>query len=308
MSAPIHIPSAINSSLQRVLPYCAEQLKEWLAKSQNAAPLRDISYALGTPPDFSKPELCLFYMLRYYSAYITEYYYIYHTILKHLPSSIDVTCIGHGSLLDAVSLSIACDEEAKTYHYHGYDITNWAFTLMNQILQLPGSSFTPHITDACSENIFTGNEDCIIFAKSISHFSNSQLSQLGYAMNLTTWNKQKLFVVSSNRTQEHTYSQDAEKIRFFCSLSRTHNIPQNPFYSFSGQNTALSITKEFLWNFFYGLDIPRDPLSFTADIFSYCNSFRSNHKHCDNSCTNTHFRPLLKLMHLNFEIFELTRK
>ena len=138
---------------------------------------KDLTYEGGNRPDYKSALVQQYYMLRYFPAYLAEYYLMYKHMLQErfLGESLKVISIGSGCGIDCWGLYFAiCDSggDPKRVNYTGIDIVKWKY---QEILHIDNSYFiNKDITEwtKLDENDY----NVIVFPKSIGEFSDKDFN------------------------------------------------------------------------------------------------------------------------------------
>lgn len=113
------LESVLSRALQKLnhqLDRCGDRLcrvKSWYRKD----------FAL----EYSDPLIRSVYILRYFPAYLAEYYIACRRILKTglIGEPVRMASFGCGCAPDAIAMLLACREEQKNFHYIGIDSVRW---------------------------------------------------------------------------------------------------------------------------------------------------------------------------------------
>jgi hypothetical protein len=118
--------------------------------------LREVTFTSDHSPDYSSRIQQQLYMLRYFPAYLAEYYFIYGELLDagFLPLPLRVLSIGCGCGVDYYGLHLAARDRgimpAASMQYHGLDRVAWNYqtTLKNPAVCYctinPGKGYIRH--------------------------------------------------------------------------------------------------------------------------------------------------------------------
>ena len=157
----------ISIFIDRYLSYTFEQFKEDLTQANALCLLRDFTYRNGVVPDYNLRLMRNYYLLRYFYAYFSEYYWIYSLIFtqRRLSCPYSVLSIGCGAGIDFLSLRALRDNNIQ---YLGVDIVDWGR------IHPPAQFVRRNIADIspCVQN-----KNIIFFPKSLSEFSDSDFSR-----------------------------------------------------------------------------------------------------------------------------------
>jgi len=180
-----------------------EDFRISLAEIGRCCSLKDITYLGGNIPDYSKPEIQQLYLLKYFPAYLIEYYDIYNEIIKleFLSTPFHILSIGTGCGIDYWGLEFALRNyemnSADYAYYTGIDKVNWRYR--EKFENKDCSYINQDITRW--EKLDRDNYDIIIFPKSIGEFSQRDFQKLLSIMKHSNFKSPKMIIASSIREQ-----------------------------------------------------------------------------------------------------------
>lgn len=197
---------SINEFLDSIL----DDFTEYVNSGEKLCVLKDTHFDGGRIPDYTDFHIQQLYLLRYAYAYAFEYKTMYKELLQRLDfyNNIKVTSIGCGSLIDYWSLSRVFGENC-TICYRGIDAVDWIYKFPKREFDDVTCSIG-NVLDFFRDSD-TFSSDVYIFPKSISEFSNEEVSALANCFTQTNIFKESVHFMFSLRTDDQSRRFDIEK-------------------------------------------------------------------------------------------------
>ncbi|MEN6350506.1 MAG: hypothetical protein ABFD08_14060 [Syntrophomonas sp.] len=170
--------------------------------------LDDVRYDRGNIPDYNNTAIRQLYILRYFPAYLVEYYDIYLTLLQEQEIEyLHVLSLGCGCGIDYYGLILACDEsnQQPDVIYTGVDAVDWPYRDC-----MRGEEFEFIKVDLGEWEQFDWPlYNVILFPKSIGEFTIKGFKNLKRTVARSEFNENRIFVVASLRAE----NKEADKKR-----------------------------------------------------------------------------------------------
>lgn len=259
-------------------------------------------------PDYTDPFIQAFYILRYFPAYLVEYYDIYKELLD-IPKFTDpfhVISIGCGCGLDYYGLELALRDNdrsaADSVCYTGIDIVEWGYT--NDFDNDDYEIMVQNILDFNRIGEIDENVDVIVFPKSIGEFSDGDFNRLLRLFRNSNFNEDELVIISSIRKQ-HT-GIDTQRMTSLLNLMESkHNyVCRSPKDEYTYYRNPVGLRTHF-YDFVY----PQTVLDFLIDLQNKCPNMLENDEYCEDDCEDNLKKkwPILKTDHIRYQLFRLAR-
>lgn len=197
--------------------YLDEVLADFIAYldgSHELCDLKSVNFDQGRVPNYEDIHIQQYYLLRYAYAYAFEYKRMYETLFeRYTPrSSIDVTSIGCGTMIDYWSLVRVLKQDAHpnvAVNYTGIDQIDWNY-------QIPGRKKDTVIF--CHNNVIDEfsqydvlESDVYFFPKSISEFSDDDYKKLCKIFRKTPIVEDQLHILISVRSDQGSMNRDLQR-------------------------------------------------------------------------------------------------
>lgn len=264
--------------------------------------LRKFNYTGHNLPDYTLPLVQQYYMLRYFPAYLAEYYLIYDQLLEFdfLDEPPNVLSIGAGCGLDFWGLHFAAKKYGRQVRYTGIDVVKW-----EQWDSLESDSAWMIAKDIATWTEFDEPDyNVVIFPKSIGEFSTSLFEHIKNVFNSTAFTKDKICLICSLRDKR-----SATDVGRFAALAKTiedvHGYtciePHNQYYYYD-ENVYIGKECE-------GFDYPDDVRAEVTTTLSKCLQFAANGSDsCSPDCSDMNRFPILKTTYMKWQILRFERK
>lgn len=145
--------------------------------------LCEVSFHRGTPNYASVVQQQL-YLLRYFSAYLFEYFEAFNVLNDQIDEHINIVSFGCGSGIDGA----AAECVFPTCSYRGVDITQWDYWFPNGDYEIESAS-----------DFIPTNENVFVFPKSLNEFPPYVVERL--AVNLPRTSAQNICIINSKRNR-----------------------------------------------------------------------------------------------------------
>ena len=170
---PGSLPSPMQSFLDNFLHSAFRCFRHHQNGKQRLCELRDLDFQAGHSPDYSNPWVQSLYLMRYFYAYFTDYYYLYRKIIPWLSNATPkVISIGCGCGVDGAALCFA-SSPIGNFQYNGYDIVNWDLDVRS-FLPLYSAQINLYKADITTTTFPKSN--VLMFPKSLSDIDNDIFS------------------------------------------------------------------------------------------------------------------------------------
>ncbi|EPR43493.1 hypothetical protein dsx2_2344 [Desulfovibrio sp. X2] len=279
-------------------------------ESDGLCELKKFSFAGGASPDYGNHLVRMYYMLKYFPAYLAEYYLMYQKLLNFnfLPhNDLDILSIGCGCGIDYWGYHFIAKEQINdfktTTSYTGYDINTWEYTdsLRNEKFRIINDDI------AKLDNLNSGDYDynVIVFPKSISDLHPEVFGKLVKAIESTNFERKRIAVVCSLMQDEQALNYDWSRLKkIITTIMARHNYScEDDLEKYITATNPDEGLVRVVNGFDYTLDI-ENTINSTLNL---CPNFIENGKSCKNDCTAMNRWPILKQRYVNFAVRRLTR-
>jgi hypothetical protein len=164
--------------ISRKINYIFKDFKKNLEEIGTFCELKDLRFDSNHTPDYDKIIIQRLYLLRYFPAYLVEYYLMFQDMFKKkfLGKDLNIISIGAGCGIDYWGCKFASDElvEKINIRYTGMDIIDWKYwdSLGNEECYFLERDINQ--MDALDEEEY----NVIVFPKSIGELSNETFTNL----------------------------------------------------------------------------------------------------------------------------------
>lgn len=268
--------------------------------------LKDVTYLGGNIPDYSKPEIQQLYLLKYFPAYLIEYYNIYSKIIKldFLSTPFNILSIGTGCGVDYCGLEFALrDSEmnsADYAYYTGIDRITWNYR------EYFGNKDCLYLDKDITEwnKLDKNNYSIIMFPKSIGELNGNDFQKILDIFNNSKFQCNKMIIASSVRelSDEIDVHRLSNLIDIFIKEHGYTCLDKKATYTHFKEDVGL---RKIFSDFVY----PQDILDFLANLLEQCEGYRLNEQNsCEAECESILNRwPILKTGHIKFQIKRLEK-
>ena len=281
-----------------------DDFRESLACYNCYCELKNLRFNSNNIPDYSKPILQQFYLLRYFPAYLVEYYDIYNTIRdeKFISTPYDVLSIGAGCGLDYFGLNYALQGEGLSVsdyvYYTGIDQIDWGY---RDTLDNTDCHFINR--DINELSCLDADYNIIIFPKSIGEFTKAGFTRLEKIFRVSDFRTDRLVLISSLR--ELNANTDVNRLTSIATiLEEIHGfkcLDDKKAYTHYRENAGL---RTYFSDFIY----PDEILSYIKSLSFRCPVRMGNGGvSCENECLAMNRSPILRTSHIKYQILKLQR-
>lgn len=260
--------------------------------------LKNNRYDNRSCPDYNVLNEQLFYLLRYFPAYLCEYKYLYSKIIRTKDlDSYNVLSIGCGSAIDYYGLYLATGKEIDSICYKGIDLVDWKYRK-----SLGNGSFSC-INQNVSELDFSQNTtfNILFFPKSLSEIAESDFKIFLRSIEQGVFSSNIVYFVSS--TMDSGFIHDQRKYE----LVRDAFI-KNGFRCENYKTTQEIKDKRAFVYLDPEFEYPDPIKKYMLELNEKCPTYSSTGKNCDNTCKSQLARfPILKTTHMSYQINKLER-
>jgi hypothetical protein len=170
-------------------------LKKEIRNKGNCCEL-DMFYENGAIPDYSSEMSRAYYMLRYFPAFLAEYYFYIKTSIEigRFPQEIYVVSFGAGMIPDYYSIKLAIRHTGRVVslaNYTGVDKVDWK-------VKKQDSNFKYIIQDISKIVNIDSETNFIIFPKTVCEFDEATKENIIRLFRETEWKKDKLIILNSS--------------------------------------------------------------------------------------------------------------
>lgn len=257
-------------------------------------------------PDYSKLLVQQLYLLRYFPAYMAEYYLLYKQLLKYrfLQSPLNVFSLGAGCGVDYWGLAYAAQDVNDNYlqglRYTGLDAIEWEYedNLKRKECRIIKKSIQEW--DKLDENKY----NIIMFPKSIGEFDNVTFTHVKDIFRATNFTQDRICCICSLR--DTRANNDATRFNELASIICTQHgyvcIDDSNKYTFWEKPAGI---RTLCSSFIYPDDI-KDKLN---AIYTECPTYKRNGKTCHNDCSGRHMNsfPVLNSKYMKWQILRFER-
>lgn len=261
--------------------------------------LKTIRFDNANSPDYTKEEIQQLYLLRYYPAYLCEYYYLYKQVVATRKlNKLSILSIGCGCCVDYHGAYLAKERDFKDISYCGVDIIDWDYKE-----SLGNPNFKIIITSIRDFEIPEVNDyNIIIFPKSISEFDNESFDSFLDIMSKSEFAQNDIFIISSSMNIGFQHDESRYKRVLEVLIAKGfENETYNP--------TKEIKNKGWLGFLVSGFNYPDEIKSFIESLASKCQKFIANNKNCEPNCQEQlNKSPILNARNISFQINHLQKK
>jgi hypothetical protein len=265
---------------------------------------KDLTYKAGNVPDYSNPMVQQNYMLRYFPAYLVEYYAMYSKMLAlhFLPPRLNVLSIGCGSGVDLWGLYFAIESTGgnptEQIRYTGIDLIDWQY---RDCINIPNVRFLQQNITAWQQ-LDASDYNVIVFPKSIGEFPVDVFADICAMFRASRFDCDRICFLCS--LMDKGISGDSQRYQQIASIiEATHN-----YRSMDNANTHWHIPEShgLRWlctDFVY----PDDVKDGVDKLLNSCPTFVRNKTACKNDCTRLNRSPILNTSYIKYAVGRFER-
>lgn len=291
-----------------VMGEISEDFKISLEEEGNYCVLKSFRFNDDNIPDYSKKIIQQYYLLRYFPAYLAEYYEIYSDVIRtnFLGNEFNILSIGCGSAIDLYGVHYAVEDSNYDIEikYTGLDIIEWDYWY-----ECHEEAYFIHDDIG---NLYEFNEDMyniIIFPKSIGEFSESDFEKLKECIRNSRFiNDRIVFIASLRNTRIDLDMGRAEEV--------INIIADKGYEILDDINTYTHFNqKDNGWNYYINeivpnLKYPEEIKEFMIKFYKGCQGYiENNGECCERKCEEVFTRkPITTMSQVAYEIIRLEKK
>ncbi len=263
------------------------------------------SYEGGGQPDYSDRLIQQYYLLRFFPAYLAEYYLMYKNLKsqKFLGKDLNVLSIGCGCGLDLWGLYLAFRHQLKkkavAVRYTGVDIIDWRYwdtVALDEVYFANEDISTWKKLDEESYNI-------IVFPKSINEFSNESFDRICAAIANTKFTQGRVVAMCSLMVKGKEI--DSQRFRRIANLlQKDHDYEcmdeLDEYWMVKKDQGIRAICPEFVY--------PQEIYDEVIKLQTACPQYALNgHKSCEDGCSSLNRKPILRTTYINYKLLRFER-
>jgi len=265
---------------------------------------KGLTYEGGKLPKYSSPLVQQHYMLRFFPAYLAEYYLMYKNMLRQefLAEILKVLSIGCGCGIDFWGLYFALKDSGKNpgklINYTGVDIIAWQYQDNLGVEKV--WFFNQDITQWTKMD--ERDYNVIVLPKSIGEFSESAFEKVCNIFINTKFSEEKICGLCS--LMDKGKESDADRFLKIAKIMQD----RHGFTCLDKLDQYWTVTKEkgirgLCSNFVY----PDDILEKVKSSLNECPTFSKNEEPCKDNCGHLNRSPILKTSFINYNMLRFQR-
>ncbi|MFC1588032.1 hypothetical protein ACFL54_06970 [Planctomycetota bacterium] len=279
--------------------------KRRMKKHGKLCDCKTLTYEGGDIPDYENKILQPYYLLRYFPAYLAEYYLMYKKMLRSLflkNQQLKVLSIGCGSGIDLWGLYFAIKNKHlnpdEKIDYTGVDLVNWRYFDNMELEDV--YFYQKNIADW--EEMDEDNYNVIVFPKSIGEFSVPDFASLCKMFENTTFSEDRICVLCS--LMELGRGSDMNRCKKIANiLTKKHGYSCLDDTSKYWHYKEAGIRK-YCWDFVY----PDNIKNYLDGLQRHCPTYIENgNVSCKDDCDNLNRSPILKTTYINYSMLRFKR-
>jgi len=289
----------IHSTVNRVF----SDFEETTAQAGSLCACKGLSYENGNSPDYDNFQVEQLYMLRFFPAYLAEYYLMYGKMLQSgfLPEQLNVLSIGCGCGVDLCGLKFAIShrggEPDARIAYQGVDIANWHY---QSNWGLNNAVFVNHDISQM-DSLGNISNNVLVFPKSIGEFPPEVFENLRQTLENSSFSQDRVVVLCSlmnsgglNEMSRLTRVSTALQSNGFRCLDNTNEYWHTP------NCNGLS-------NICPGFDYPDAVKDQIAGLKALCPTYNRNGVSCEADCDCLNRWPILTARYIKYAFLRFER-
>lgn len=268
--------------------------------------LKGLTYEGGNTPDYTVPLLRLYYLLRFFPAYLAEYWLTYRHLFRQnfLETPLKVLSVGTGCGVDYYGLHFAANSVGACTPpiqlYTGVDLVDWGYydTLGRDNVQFLTQGI--QVWDCLDRQDY----NVIIFPKSINEFPGAVFSKLLAIFRQTDFSQDRACLISSLMTADGGGASDMGR------FSQIANIFSDKGFNLL-DNTNMYTTckhKRGLRSECIDCVYPDDIKDFVNSISQMCPTYIQNgNQSCHSNCIKLNRKPILMNTYVNYKVCRMEK-
>ncbi len=292
----------IDAKLRKVL----SDFDQSAVQAKGLCACKGLTYASGHTPNYSDPLVQQYYMLRYFPAYLVEYFLMYQQLLQanFLPAKLNVLSIGCGCGVDFWGLYFALKKQtgncAALSSYTGIDLVRWQYL---DAQGLPNVRFLPQNITAW-QSLNRNDYNVFLFPKSIGEFPQSVFNHTQGMFARSSFAQDRVCGLCS--LMDKGLNHDAG--RFAC-IAHTMET-SHKFQCLDDVDTHWNMPKnEGLYNVCSDFIYPNDIKSVVENILEKCPTWVANGQTCLSDCASQiNKSPILRTSFIKYQLLRFERQ
>ena len=274
-----------------------------IAKRDTLCDLKNVTFEGQNIPNYANPTHQQFYLLKYFPAYLVEYYKIYSQIIeqKFLEIPWNVLSIGFGCGIDYYGLYFAVKGKRLNFNnsviYSGVDIIDWNYK------DTLGNKHTRFLVQDISDwHHLDSKYNVIIFPKSIGEFSHTTFGRLEKILKESSFDNKKICLINSLREQRINF--DIERFRRLSEiLTKVHG-----YSAMDDVGQVQDFGSKGIRSICYDFVYPDGIKDFVTALLHQCQGYAKNQEtphRKDCKCLNR--SPILKTDHIRYQVVKFQK-
>lgn len=273
--------------------------------------LKELRYDSNNVPEYSKDIIQRLYLLRYFPAYLSEYYIMYKDLLKSgfiEDNNFNIISLGCGSGIDCYSMMIALTKRglnpSEYMRYTGIDYIPWLyFPIINS--STDNYIWRLQYNLGSMEQLDEENYNVIVFPKSIGEFSADVYDNLLHIMENTNFTHNRLACLCSFRDSK----KDADISRFEKVIQKI--IDRHGYTALDERNMYTHyVQKDEYWHNICPevFEQPEEIVQYLINILGCCSGYvDNNYSPHETACERIAWYPIKKVGYAKWRIIRLER-
>lgn len=265
---------------------------------------KNLTYAAGNAPDYGNLLVQQNYMLRFFPAYLVEYYCMYKGLIRFnfLQDQLKVLSIGCGCGVDLWGLNFAVQDTGGDPHerinYTGVDLTNWHY---QDDLGIAAAWFINQDITTWTE-MDDDDYNVFIFPKCIGEFPEPVFNSICQIFENTQFTENRVCGLCS--LMERGLEADQARFRRIAQIMQnTHGYQclddLDEYWTVTEDQGLRAICPSFVY--------PNDIRPHVSALLNECPTFTHNGEPCDDDCENLNRWPILKASFINYNLLRFER-
>lgn len=293
--------SFIDAKLRQVL----SDFDQSAAQAKGLCACKGLTYASGHTPKYSDPLVQQIYMLRYFPAYLVEYYLMYQQLLwtNFMSGKFKILSIGCGCGVDLWGLYFALRKQggdcAALIDYTGIDLAPWQYF---DDLGLPTARFIRR--DITSLNRLKRSDyNVVVFPKCIGEFPPGVFNKICDIIKQSLFQENRVCGLCSLMDKGCSYD-ETRFSRVAQTLQTTHG-----FELLDENDTHWHVPKKCgLKAICKGFDYPEDILNSVKANLDKCQTNTANGHSCEKDCDEQlNKSPILTTSYVKYQMLRFER-
>ena len=276
------------------------------AQARGLCACKGLTYEAGGSPDYNDAMVQQLYMLRYFPAYLVEYYIMYESLLEtnHLPDNLNVLSIGCGCGLDLWGLYFALKRRgrdcATTIKYTGVDLTPWQYRYN---MDLPNVRFIQQDITAW-QTLDRNDYNVFVFPKCIGEFPPEVFKKICNMFSHTSFLQDRVCGLCSLmnigiNSDIDRYKQGARAMEEGHGFQVLDSVDE--YWQCEKDEGLRKVCSDFIY--------PNDVLKNVKDVFKLCPRLIANGLSCEPDCEGQlNKSPILKTSFIKYQVLRFERQ